>query len=376
MKKVLSIAVALAVALSMLVVVPAGAVTEGTVQVAFNPECANLALGEAEYKISFHNDGLLLGPNDHIDVMFPTGTVLPADVDPIEVYKGTTRAGALGKAVAVNVTANRVTDKTVRLILEDEDQMIDKCDWVAIFVPGVTNPTSCDYHLQIGTSVAGPYVSADYTIYTAKVELVEGKNLISLPAYPADPAIEVVLAALFAEAAADEDFEFSVWYWDAWAQEWVIFASDTSFDDLAELHAGRAYWVKVSDDIDFKFKGDPYPECQGPPIKECYPPSWNMIGPAIQTDDVWASEYLFDATLAWPHQNTYAVSRIFGFDAGNQVFEDTGWRPGQRDDAAWMEGSDHPYYDTLLVKMEGYFMSFSGEACIIPPVPGVPDNND
>jgi len=376
-KKVLSIALALGLALTMgLATVPAGAVTEGTVNVIV-VDCSDLAGGEGTYVIFFHNDGLLLGGEDHIDVLFPTGTVLPdQEFLPTTIYKGATASAALPfpntpAPTALNVTGNRVSDKTVRFAL-DEGFMVDKCEWVAI-VMTATNPPSCDYHLQVGTSVAGPYTSNDYRIYTAKVQLVEGKNLISLPAYPADPSIEVVLATLFAEAADDEDFEFSVWHWDSWEQEWYQYAHDTSFDSLQEMHAGRAYWVKVSDDITFKFKGDPYPECQGPPIKMCYPESWAMIGPAIQELSVMASEYLFDATLAWPHQNTYAVSTIIGFNPDTQTFVNTGWRPGQRDD---LPNWELPFQDVALEQMKGYFMSFTGEACIIPPIPVVPDDNN
>ena len=369
MKKVLSIALALGLALTMgLATVPAGAVTEGTVTVIVQ-DCTDLAGETGVYIIFFHNDGLLLGGEDHIDVLFPTGTELPDPVAPLAFQKGASATIALGlhatiAPTALNVTANRVSDKTVRFAIDD-GFMVDKCEWVAIIMTA-TNPSACDYHLQVGTSVAGPYTSNDYRIYSAKVTLQEGKNLVALPAYPVDTSIEVVLAGLF-EALADEDIEeFSVWYWDAWEQEWLVYASDTSFADLTTIEAGKAYWIKVDDEVTFKFKGEPYPECQGPPQKWCYPPSWSMIGAAAE-GDIWASAYLKDAMLPWPHQNTYAVSTIIGFDADEQVFTPTTWDPGQKNDPGWKEDPDEGDY--LLEFTAGYFMSFIGEACIVPPIP-------
>jgi len=87
--------------------------------------------------------------------------------------------------------------------------------------------------------------------------------------------------------------------------------------------------------------------------------------------DMYASDFLSDAMLPWPHQNTYAVSTIFGFDASTQSWYDTGWDPGQKasllwkfaDTASWLNG------DAELFITKGYFMSFLGEACIIPPLP-------
>ena len=380
MKKLFSIAIALAFMLSMLVVAPAGAVSQGTVTVGIL-DCTDIAGEDGTYWIAFHNDGLLLGDDgDQIDVLFPTGTVLADEEDlPETIMTGASLRIALGLApggTALNVTANRVSDKTVRFTLE-EGAMIDKCDWVGIWITA-TNPPACDYHLQVGTSVAGPFTSNDYTIYTLKIELDPGKNLISLPAYPRDTSIEVVLAELFDRLDPPETptpFSFSVWYWDAWDQEWVVFASDTSFDDLATMEAGKAYWIKVNKGATLKFKGDPYPECQGPPQKWCYPASWSMIG-VTGTEDIWASAFLKNATLPWPNQASYAVSTIFYFESTGTLvpegsFVDTGWFPGLITDATWMENEPGlaPYYDVELEPGVGYFMSFLGEACIIPPLP-------
>jgi len=372
-KRVLGIALALALALPMLVAAPVGAVSEGSIEVLFVPPCTNIAGANATYAVIFHNNELLLGDdNDYIDIDFPAGTVL-APLATVTVTAHATAAHARSGAPAVTLRTIAqgfdVTGRTVRIRLDDE-AFILKSEWVRVELDPITNPASCDYTLQVGTSNQTSKVSAPYTIYTIKIDLFPIKNLISLPAYPRDTSIEVVLAALFARAAAVPTFAFSVWYWDAWEQEWVIYASDTSFNDLTDMYAGKAYFIKVNQAVSFKFKGDPYQECQGPPKKWKYPPSWSMIG--IPTTDVtWASDYLFDTMLPWPAYNTYAVSTIFGFNQIAQQFSNTGWRPGQRDDSSWMEGLVHPVYvDVPLVPGLGYFMSFSDYSQIIPPVPG------
>jgi hypothetical protein len=180
----------------------------------------------------------------------------------------------------------------------------------------------------------------------------------------------VVLADLFAEAAKDPDFVFSVWYWDSDAQVWLKYMSDSSQSDLTTMEAGKAYWIKVSAAISFFFKGDPYPDDQGPPQKWCYPECWSMIG-ITGTAAMDASLFLKDAALPWPHQNSYAVSTIYGFTGG--AYFDTGWIAGPRDNTpAWMGTYAVAWpgpSDYALQPAVGYFMSFLAPACIIPPLP-------
>ena len=379
MKRAFSIVLALALALTMLVgsALPAGAVSEGTV---FVIPFGAIGGQPDTYFVWFHNDGLLTGDdNGFIDVLFPVGTNVSAAVLLIKGSSPTQLVnyilGDPSTAVTVNFTDQVYGTKDLRIRL-DEGAIINKCNYVGILVAINANPKACHYHLQVGTSSAGPYKSYDYTIFTAKISLLPGKNLISLPAYPEDTSIEVVLADLFAkqakEAATAVPFTFSVWHWDNCAEEWLIYASDTSFSSLTTMEAGKAYWIKVNRAISFFFKGSPYPVCQGPPVVWCYCPGWAMVGPAIQGATVWASAYLSDAMLPWPAQNTYAVSTIFGFTPTATLvpegsFYDTGWDPGQKDNGTWK--ADATAGDAVLNQTEGYFMYFLGEACIVAPLP-------
>ena len=323
------------------------------------------------WTITFHNTELLVAGTDYIDLWFPTGS------DPTgatwTMGAGTTATGA--KAALGSIIGTATVFGTTQVRFDALNATILGCQYVAIELVGVVNPASCFHTMEAGTSNCCLATSNEFAIYTAKMCMLKGMNLISLPSYPADTSIEVVLADLFFWAAFTAgtpiEFVFSVWHWDSWAEEWLIYASDTSFSDLTTMEAGKAYWIKVNYDAPcFYFKGTPYPAGQGPPQKWCYPECWSMIGPA-STADIAASDYLSNAMLPWPHQNTYAVSTIFGFNPVTQAWFDTGWDPGQKDDVTWSFPDTASWLlgDAELFITKGYFMSFIGEACIIPPLP-------
>lgn len=343
MKKLISILVAVGLLMAFSAVATPVAATDVVVDVeVLNPLAGQLS----DYFVIFHNGSTLLFGWDWIDVMFPAGTDITT-VTAVWIDTAAT-AGALDPLAAIPVAFFMpIGTTTIRL---DPTVDIEKCEYVLVIFEDVTNPDPCFHHLQVGSSTHTPTASDDYTIYSMERCLVEGKNLISLPDYPEDEAIEVVLAGLFAELAVDEDFEFSVWYWDAAAKEWIIYASDTSFDDLETIEPGKAYWIKVNKDICFYYKGNPYPDDQGPPPKFCwYVRSFNMVGFSSLTN-MLASVYLTYAVI--PPTYVSAVLAIYDWDEVTQTYVDMGW----------------PWIDPTLVSGEGYWMAFTEAACIIPPV--------
>lgn len=345
MRKLISILVTLGVVLglSLVAAAPVAAVDAPVVVVVEEP----LAGASANYTIIFHNGSLLLA-NDWIDVMFPAGTNASAAV---LGFVKTSADGITWSTVAgSSIIAQDATYVRIELGAE-----ILKCEFVMIYLTGVVNPGPCFHHLQVGSTTHTPVASEDYTIFSLKVCLTPTKNLFALPAYPEDPAIEVVLAGLFQYAALDPDFEFSVWYWDACATEWVVYASDTSFDDLEVIEPGKSYWIKVNMSICFYFKGVDYPDDQGPPEKFCwYCPCWNMVG-VPSTTAINATVFLKN-TLLPPFYEQYAVVAIYEWNGTNYV--DLGWT-GRFGDP-----------DVLLnANGEGYWMAFIDAACIIPPLP-------
>jgi len=319
----------------MLVAMPATAAQADSVYVIVDEPLA----GETtDWMIKF-TAASVYAAGDTIDITFPAGATIGTFED---IGTGATQAAAKSAdgLLAVNATATQY-NRTIRLTITEG--FVAKYDHVIVNFTGMVNPASCFHTVQVQA-----VTSAEFPIYSLKMELVAGKNLISLPAYPEDEAIEVVLADLFAAAAADATFTFSVWYWDAAAQDWITYVSDTSFDDLATIEPGKAYWIKVSAAIDFYFKGDPYPSDQGPPVKFChYVKSWNMVGFASLTEMV-AEDYLAYAKLEWPTYDD-AVIIIFTWDAAAEAWEII-------------------EMDEYLVPGKGYFMAFLDAACIIPPV--------
>jgi len=376
-KKIFSIVLALALVLTAVVAstVPAGAVTAGTVNVCLSDP---IALQTSDYCISFHNGSLLKGDNgDFIDVMFPYGTdasgatvmrvmksPAPPPAPPFWCMPCICANSTAWAAPATAVTLGTIQYEPGYIRIElAGGQVIEKCYFVLIVIANVVNPTSCNHHLQVGTSTHTPTVSNDYTIYCAKIDLVGGvnpatgmamMNLISLPCYPLDTSIEVVLASLFLQAQATagsaNPFSFSVWYWDNVAKVWEKYVSDTSFSDLQTIEPGKAYWVKPSSDATIYIHGTPYPPGQGPPVKWCYPFSWNMVGFA-SLSNMAASDYLAYTVIPFYGD---AVLAIWSYNSapGVQWYVDTGW----------------PGVDPTLVPGQGYWMAFIAEACIIPPV--------
>jgi len=364
-RKLISILVALGVVLSFSLMATPAAAVEEPVNVYLENEIACVA---DNYSIVFHNVGTLM-EGDFIDIMFPKGTKAGTIVGNASIVKGATKSAVTSKgacvatADAVDVLATDVVSNiSVRITLNGT---IEKCDYVCITVENVTNPASCNYHLEVGTSTHTPVDSEEYTIYCAKIELVgdvnpatglDNMNLISLPCYPDDEAIEVVLVDLFDEvedtAADPEPFSFSVWYWDAAAKTWMKYVSDSSFTDLDTIEPGKAYWIKPSYDIDFYIHGDPYPPGQGPPIKWCYPRCWNMVGFASLQDD-FAANYLA-YTKTGPAYTNECVAAIWGWDVENQWYDPLPWDLTGGATAELEAG-------------QGYWMAFVTEGCIIPP---------
>jgi hypothetical protein len=382
-RKLISILVALGLLVSFsAMATPVAAVEEGSLDVCVgNP----IAGQNSTYCITFHNIGTLKSEDDdYIDIMFPTGTDTsgatvirlqkspkpPPPPDPwcapCDCDTDTAFVAPPAENLAMDV---QYMDDTIRIVLDGTDEYIEKCDFVLIVVDNVTNPTSCSHHLEVGTSTHTPVDSNDYTIYCTKIELNGGKNpntgldvmnLISIPCYPIDTSIEVVLEKLFTmadvTASSAKPFTFSVWYYDSAAKKWLKYVSDSSFTDLKTIEAGKSYWIKPSQGITFFVHGTPYVPGQGPPVKWCYPRCWNMVGFAslVEMDPC---DYL-DYAILLPSGDS-AVMAIWWFDNTPDVqrYMDTGWR------------SDTGCPSAIRLKPGvGYWMAFFEEACIIPPI--------
>ena len=327
--------------------------------------------GEAAlWTISFTVEAALTAADDYIDIYLPPGM----DLTGIVAHFGmSTTPGATGRALAIAQAAAPTvivpTLITTRQARFDVPVNVPAGAWVAIQFVDLVNPTSCFRTVTIVQSNCCTTVSPEFAIYTVKMTLYPGAfgtgftgmNLVSLPSYPVDEAIEVVLADLYWFAAFTAawvtPFQFSVWYWDAAAEEWLVTASDTSFSQITTIEPGKAYWIKVNYEIDFYIKGDPYPVMQGPPVMFCwYVEGWNMVGFVSQAE-MSADDYLVYTNLGYPSY-AQAVAVVYTYDAINNawvVVDMTANVPGDLSQG--------------LELGQGYFMAFLDAACIIPPVP-------
>jgi hypothetical protein len=102
----------------------------------------------SDYIIKFKTAGLLLGPADYIDIMFPTGTGL-ATVTSVAV------------TVPATLTTYTVIGTNLRILLAGGEAIEWGVD-VTIVVEKVTNPAPGNYGLCVGTSNTSPICSDAY----------------------------------------------------------------------------------------------------------------------------------------------------------------------------------------------------------------------
>jgi hypothetical protein len=145
-KRVFSICLAL----SLLVVLAlASSPRVAAVQASLTVEVTNpLAWEPSDYVIKFKTAGLLLGPADYIDIMFPSGTDL-ATVTSVSV------------TVPATLTTYTVSGTNLRIWLAGGEAI----EWgvnVTVVVQNVTNPGPGSYGLCVGTSTMSPICSDDY----------------------------------------------------------------------------------------------------------------------------------------------------------------------------------------------------------------------
>jgi hypothetical protein len=112
-----------------------------TVEVA-NP----IAWELSDYIIKFTTAGLLVGPADHIDIMFPRGT-------------GLTAVTSVAVTIPATLTTYTVIGTSLRILLAAGETIESGVD-VTIVVGNVTNPAPGSYGLCVGTSSMSPICSA------------------------------------------------------------------------------------------------------------------------------------------------------------------------------------------------------------------------
>jgi len=145
-KRVFSICVALwlLLILGLASSAPLAAVETSIIVEVINP----IAWDLSDYIIKFRTAGFLLGPADHIDIMFPRGT-------------GLTTVTSVSVTVPATVTTYAVIGTNIRISLAAGETIESGVD-VTIVVENVTNPAPGSYGLCVGTSSMSPICSDAY----------------------------------------------------------------------------------------------------------------------------------------------------------------------------------------------------------------------
>jgi len=145
-KRVFSICVALWL---LLILGLASSAPLAAVETSITVEVINpIAWDLSDYIIKFRTAGFLLGPADHIDIMFPRGT-------------GLTTVTSVSVTVPATVTTYAVIGTNIRISLAAGETIESGVD-VTIVVENVTNPAPGSYGLCVGTSSMSPICSDAY----------------------------------------------------------------------------------------------------------------------------------------------------------------------------------------------------------------------
>jgi hypothetical protein len=312
-------------------------------------------------------------PGEYIDITFPAttdlawvGNLTPCD---IIVVGPNSAPGKASYRLSNGDLTFLVLGTTLRIYLTGTGTGLAPGNLVAgdvgVTIECVGNPREqCNHTLWVGTTQETAAESPEYNIFAFMISLVKGWNLISLPVIPEDSDITVVLADLIARAdeACLPPFTFKVYYYDC--STWYAYnnGSYASLDEMTECHA---YWINVSEDIDFYVKGEYYPAPPGPPLKKCYHECWNMVG---FTSDVVRDPFTSGAGMCSMLSAYFAsispptaVIYILRWDTGLQTWGSVFNLPA----VAVAPNAN------CLVPGEGYWVSFSADACFAVPPPGV-----
>jgi hypothetical protein len=359
-KKILGIVLALALVLTM------GLVTAAPVGAGLQPIVVTMDVAvtgaEAIYSIIFTPDVALDGIVDTIDITLPFGTTLGGAFAAADVYVGpvggpycnpaaiTVTPGPLGTTISFVACVACPANVPVEVVLGSAPKT-----GVLATSHQVWNPDPCEHTLRLGTSWETAQESTPYLIYMIKICLTKGWNLISLPGIPEDPDIEVVLQDLIIfQTYEDPTFVFKVYYYDC--ATWYAF-NNGAYASLTEMTECKAYWIWVNKAICFHVHGTFYPPPPGPPLKKCYHECWNMVG---FTSDVPREPFVNTGAACGVGLSAYIESLA---PSGTVIYI-LGWDATVQDWDPVVQGTD------CLVPGQGYWMSFSMDACFTPPPPG------
>jgi hypothetical protein len=211
----------------------------------------------------------------------------------------------------------------------------------------------------------------------AKIELWEKWNLISLPLVPFDTDICSMLSsvdttnylALLGSGIPGVNNLFSVWYYDAAAEDWLVFGNGQ--DSLTTIESGKAYWIRLNYPLYAQWI-QPYNPPYGPP-DACGNYSWWVFGtekpeppssPEVYSVEEGWNMVGFTCMNATLPCTTYLENWVSGVGGPEPVIY--GWTQG----CFAAQGWNFVDFDTDdLESGQGYWMSFPSAGSVYQFVP-------
>lgn len=140
------------------------------------------------------------------------------------------------------------------MIVEAKDG--DKCK-VNVWTPSKDDKGEQAVIIKATDGTDSEYYSFDLTVYSWKIELTEGWNLVSIPVIPEDTGINTILEGIYENIVYEDTSTYAIYQYDAIDNKWYRARrySDTSSyygkftgpsaSKLTDIIPGYAYWIKM-----------------------------------------------------------------------------------------------------------------------------------
>jgi len=227
------------------------------------------------------SDGVASCVDSHV-IMIVNPTILPtqevmalqnlnANFTPMQGVAANSFASGLTGGVAC---AKRITEPSGLTLTPNGNDCV--VSWNSV----LNNNSGINYMVvRVDNGTTAEYYAFTVMVYSWKINLSAGWNLISIPVMPVDNSIQSVLFDQL-YSSLPGGYEYVVWsyQYDASTDEnkWLK-SRRTGYGDLDYIEPGHAYWINMSSSDILYGWGDKLIAAQTPPSKTIIS-GWNLIG--------------------------------------------------------------------------------------------------
>ncbi|MBD3247611.1 PKD domain-containing protein [Candidatus Pacearchaeota archaeon] len=218
---------------------------------------------------------------DSLEITVVNPMILPAqEVMALENLDAnfTPYEGSVANSFATNLTGGVSCNERIEVSGMDVSGNADDCVVTWNNVPN--NESGINLMVvRVDNGTDYEYYSFNTTVWSWKIDLVPGWNLVSIPVVPKDSSIENVFLNDLENSLVDGP-EYAVWsyQYDSSTSSNRWFKSRKNGDgDLDTVEPGKAYWLNLSNADTLKGYGDKLIAASTPP-ETVVIPGWNLIG--------------------------------------------------------------------------------------------------